>query len=61
MDTTRPTPAPYQRLLSDCAQEAATRRRYRLSKLQRDGRLAVSIVARVRDAWSPEQIAGRLR
>jgi len=43
------------------AQEAAARRRYRLGKLQRDGGLAASIVARLRDAWSPEQIAGRLR
>lgn len=43
------------------AQNAAAGRRYRLSKLQRDDMLAASIVARLRDAWSPEQIAGRLR
>jgi transposase, IS30 family len=43
------------------AQEAAARRRYRLGKLHRDDGLAASVIARLRLAWSPEQIAGRMR
>ncbi|GAB0120210.1 IS30 family transposase [Acidisoma sp. 7E03] len=43
------------------AHDLAAGRRHRLGKLQRDDRLTASIVARLRDAWSPEQIAGRLR
>jgi hypothetical protein len=43
------------------AHEAAACRRYRHGKLQRDDRVAAEVVERLRQAWSPEQIAGRMR
>ena len=39
----------------------AQRCRVRLAKLQRDPALQEHVVARLRDGWSPQQIAGRLR
>jgi IS30 family transposase len=43
------------------AHGAAARRRYRLGKLQQNSTLATLVVERLNLAWSPEQIAGRLR
>ena len=43
------------------AQEAAVRRRHGLGKIQRNASLAAFIVEQLRNAWSPEQIAGRMR
>jgi len=43
------------------AHGAAARRRYRLGKLQQNSTLATFVVERLSLAWSPEQIAGRLR
>ncbi|MHB8286964.1 MAG: IS30 family transposase, partial [Caulobacteraceae bacterium] len=43
------------------AQELTTRRRRRIGKLHRDPALAAHVVDRLNAAWSPEQIAGRLR
>src|SRR5271168_2837795 len=42
------------------AQDATARRRRHLGKLHRDEVLAASVVARLKDAWSPEQIARRM-
>jgi IS30 family transposase len=39
----------------------ARARRQRLSKLSRHPALAVHVIDRLKTAWSPEQIAGRLR
>jgi IS30 family transposase len=43
------------------AQELAQRRRHRRSKLERDRRLKGFVEDRLREYWSPEQIAGYLR
>lgn len=43
------------------AHGGAARRRYRLGKLQQNSTLATLVVERLSLAWSPEQIAGRLR
>ena len=43
------------------AHDETARRRRHLGKLHRDEGLAANIVARLKDAWSPEQIAGRMR
>ena len=45
----------------ESAQTEASRRRMRGRKLYRDTALAIYIVARLKEAWSPEQIAGRLQ
>jgi IS30 family transposase len=43
------------------AQSRTDRRRIRRRKLHRDADLARYVIARLQQAWSPEQIAGRLR
>ncbi len=43
------------------AHDAAARRRQRLGKLHRDPRLSTYVIARLKEAWSPEQISGYLR
>jgi transposase, IS30 family len=43
------------------AQSMADRRRRALSKLVRRSELRAAVVERLKDGWSPEQIAGRLR
>jgi len=46
---------------AESAQSESGRRRMRGRKLYRDTELASYVVARLKDAWSPEQIAGRLQ
>src|SRR3954453_5167565 len=43
------------------AQDLARRRRQRRRKLAADDALRAHVVGRLRDGWSPQQIAGRLR
>jgi IS30 family transposase len=43
------------------AHDTAARRRRRFGKLHRDVALAADIVAKLSQAWSPKQIAGRMR
>lgn len=43
------------------AQERTARRRRWLGKLYREPALRDHVIARLKDAWSPEQIAGRLK
>jgi IS30 family transposase len=43
------------------AHDTTARRRRRLGKLHRDEALAADVVAKLSQAWSPEQIAGRMR
>jgi IS30 family transposase len=43
------------------AEQQAKARRWRGSRLERDGELRASVLARLRQGWSPEQIAGRSR
>jgi IS30 family transposase len=43
------------------AHGAVAKRRYRLGRLQQNTALATLVVDRLNLAWSPEQIAGRLR
>jgi transposase, IS30 family len=43
------------------AHDATARRRRQLGKLHRDQALASEVVAKLKQAWSPEQIAGRMR
>lgn len=43
------------------AQMLADRRRHRRCKLLRHPRLLAAVVERLKDGWSPEQIAGRLK
>lgn len=42
------------------AHDETARRRQRLGKLHRDESLAAKVISKLKDAWSPEQIAGRL-
>ena len=43
------------------AHDATARRRRHLGKLHRNEALAAEVVAKLNQAWSPEQIAGRMR
>jgi len=43
------------------AHDATAQRRRHLGKLHRDEALASDVVAKLKQAWSPEQIAGRMR
>lgn len=43
------------------AQDFTAQRRRQLGKLHRDKTLASDVVAKLKQAWSPEQIAGRMR
>jgi IS30 family transposase len=43
------------------AHDATARRRRHLGKLHRDEALASEVIAKLKLAWSPEQIAGRMR
>lgn len=43
------------------AHDKTSRRRRRLGKLHRDEALAADVIARLKQCWSPEQIAGRMR
>ena len=43
------------------AQDLARRRRQRRRKLAADGELRAHVVGRLKDGWSPQQIAGRLK
>jgi len=43
------------------AHDATARRRRQLGKLHRDEALASEVVAKLKQAWSPEQISGRMR
>jgi IS30 family transposase len=42
------------------ADQISAMRRHRSAKLHRDPALAAHFIARLKDGWSPEQIAGRL-
>ncbi len=43
------------------AEQQARARRWRGSRLDRDSRLRERVLARLKQGWSPEQVAGRLR